>query len=104
MIVHNIGETAHVALETVDIEGDFSDPVKIWQRFLGVVNQINVTILATQHHIFPNGGLSGTVLIAESHVAIHTWPEENRAWCVLATCGDPKSCKLFSEKIVAIGE
>src|SRR5262245_31813827 len=34
------------------------------------------TILHVHLHRFsPNGGLSGVVVLAESHISIHTWPE-----------------------------
>jgi S-adenosylmethionine/arginine decarboxylase-like enzyme len=78
------------------ITGDFSDPVKAWHTFLTVINKIpDVTIMAMARHEFPGGGLSGVVIIAESHVAIHTWPEESRAWVELATCGDPQALRDF---------
>jgi S-adenosylmethionine decarboxylase len=32
-------------------------------------------------------GVSGVVLIAESHFAFHTWPEENYAAFDIFTCG-----------------
>ncbi len=27
------------------------------------------------HHFAPGGGITGVVLLAESHLAVHTWPE-----------------------------
>jgi len=27
------------------------------------------------HHFEPNGGVSGVAVLAESHISIHTWPE-----------------------------
>lgn len=27
------------------------------------------------HHFAPDGGITGVVLLAESHLAVHTWPE-----------------------------
>lgn len=27
------------------------------------------------HHFAPRGGITGVVLLAESHLAVHTWPE-----------------------------
>jgi S-adenosylmethionine decarboxylase len=84
-----------VTVDWVD-EGDFSDALDVWQRFLYAVNKTsNLTILATLRHDFPGGGISGVAIIGESHAAIHTWPEHNRAWLELATCGDPKSLDEF---------
>ena len=39
------------------------------------------------HHFSPHG-VSGVVVIAESHLAIHTWPEHRYAALDLFTCGD----------------
>lgn len=79
-----------------NIEGDFTDPVLVWQRFLDHVNGLpGVSVLGTLKHDFPGGGMSGLVLIGESHAAIHTWPELGKAWIELATCGDPAALDLF---------
>lgn len=71
----------------------------IWQRFLEVVNKLGVTVVNSTYHVFPGGGFTGLVLIAESHAAIHTWPEKNYAWCELATCGDPQVCNVFEAEL-----
>ena len=39
------------------------------------------------HHFSPNGGVSGVVVLAESHISIHTWPERNFAAIDLFMCG-----------------
>lgn len=39
------------------------------------------------HHFTPNGGVSGVVVLAESHISIHTWPERNFAAIDLFMCG-----------------
>jgi len=76
------------------------DSVAVWQRFLDIVNRLTgVTVINSIKHDFPGGGLSGLVLIAESHAAIHTWPERNMAWVELATCGDPKGIDEFKHEI-----
>jgi S-adenosylmethionine/arginine decarboxylase-like enzyme len=76
--------------------GDFSDAVQVWQDFIYHVSSLpGVTVLGTLKHDFPGGGLSGLILLGESHAAIHTWPEENLAWIELATCGDPAALDLF---------
>ena len=40
------------------------------------------------HHFTPNGGVSGVVVLAESHISIHTWPERSFAAIDLFMCGD----------------
>ncbi len=46
------------------------------------------TIIQSAFHRFEPHGVSGVVVIAESHLAIHTWPEYRYASVDLYTCGD----------------
>jgi S-adenosylmethionine decarboxylase len=34
-----------------------------------------VTVLGETFHVFPNGAVTGILLLAQSHLSIHTWPE-----------------------------
>ncbi len=45
------------------------------------------TIVDTVFHKFSPWGISGVVVIAESHLAIHTWPERHYAAIDIFTCG-----------------
>jgi S-adenosylmethionine decarboxylase len=51
------------------------------------------------HHFTPNGGVSGVVVLAESHISIHTWPERNFAALDVFMCGvcDPYKVVPFLE-------
>lgn len=40
-----------------------------------VVEDAGLTIVGDRFHQFEPQGVTGTVLLAESHLAIHTWPE-----------------------------
>tara|TARA_R110002096_G_scaffold111888_4_gene244108 strand:- start:2020 stop:2586 length:567 start_codon:yes stop_codon:yes gene_type:complete len=40
------------------------------------------------HHFEPNGGISGVVVLSESHISIHTWPERDFAALDIFMCGD----------------
>ncbi len=47
------------------------------------------TILNVDLHCFePNGGISGVIVLAESHISIHTWPERGFAALDIFMCGD----------------
>lgn len=39
------------------------------------------------HHFSPNGGVSGVLVLAESHISIHTWPERGYAALDVFMCG-----------------
>lgn len=40
------------------------------------------------HHFQPNGGISGVLVLAESHISIHSWPERGYAALDVFVCGD----------------
>lgn len=48
----------------------------------------NATVLASVFHPFVPQGASGVVVLAESHLSIHTWPEHAYAAVDFYTCGD----------------
>lgn len=50
--------------------------------------QANATIVQQFFHQFSPFGVSGTVIIAESHLNIHTWPEHRYAAVDIFTCGE----------------
>ncbi len=59
-----------------------------------------LTIVGESFHQFKPQGVTGTVLLAESHLAIHTWPEHGFVTvdvyvCNLATDNSQKAEKLF---------
>jgi len=70
------------------------------------------TIVDTVFHRFSPQGISGTVVIAESHLAIHTWPEYGFCAIDLFTCGetvDPYKAfshleKMFDAKSSSVKE
>lgn len=63
------------------------------------------------HHFYPQG-VSGVVVIAESHISIHTWPENGYAALDIYTCGDKANprvacdyiAKEFSAKTIHLTE
>jgi S-adenosylmethionine decarboxylase len=47
-----------------------------------------VRVVGEAFHIFPNGGVTGVLLLAQSHLSIHTWPELASANIDLLSYGD----------------
>ena len=45
-------------------------------------------MLADEFYVFPNGAVTGVLLLAQSHLSIHTWPELLFANIDLLTYGD----------------
>jgi S-adenosylmethionine decarboxylase len=48
----------------------------------------NSTLLALNSHKFDPQGVTCVAMLAESHISIHTWPENGTAVCDIFTCGD----------------
>ena len=75
----------------VDLWGatNLDDPGLIDTALREAAIQAGATILHSHfHHFTPNGGVSGVVVLAESHISIHTWPERKFAAVDLFMCGD----------------
>jgi len=51
---------------------------------------IGATILSGHFHQFEPHGVSGVLVISESHFAVHTWPELGYAAIDLFTCGNKR--------------
>jgi S-adenosylmethionine decarboxylase proenzyme len=60
----------------------------IEQEMAAAAVACGATIVQQAFHHFSPYGVSGVVIIAESHLAIHTWPEYGYAAVDLFTCGD----------------
>lgn len=60
-------------------------------------------VLGESFHHFSPQGVSGVVIIAESHLSIHTWPEHGYAAVDIFTCGTfvnpEKAADLLIEKL-----
>ncbi|MEW6115822.1 MAG: adenosylmethionine decarboxylase [Nitrospirota bacterium] len=55
---------------------------------VSAAKEARATIIDVSFHEFNPFGISGMVVIAESHLSIHTWPEYSYAAVDIFTCGD----------------
>jgi S-adenosylmethionine decarboxylase len=58
--------------------------------------------LNDEHFLIDLQGVTVICLLSESHISIHTWPEEGKAACDVYTCGDcnPKiGCDIIIEQL-----
>lgn len=58
------------------------------------------TIVTSTFHMFAPQGVSGVVVVQESHLSIHTWPERGYAAVDFYTCGDCKP-ELAHQELLA---
>ncbi|HVY17765.1 MAG TPA: adenosylmethionine decarboxylase [Rhodopila sp.] len=74
----------------VDLWGasNLADPEHIDRALRAAADAAGATILHGHfHHFSPNGGVSGVLVLAESHISIHTWPERDFAAIDIFMCG-----------------
>lgn len=84
-----VGLGRHVIAELYECDPKVLDNVEIVERaLLEAAKASNSTIIAHSMHHFKPYGVSGYVLVAESHISIHTWPEYGYAAVDVFTCGD----------------
>jgi S-adenosylmethionine decarboxylase len=60
------------------------------------------TVCQTIHKKFEPQGVTVLCLLSESHISIHTWPEEGKAACDVYCCGDanPKiGCDIIIQQL-----
>jgi len=79
----------HLLVEYYECEPKILNDVnKIREYMMEAARVGGATIVNDVFHTFNPYGVSGVVVIAESHLAIHTWPEYNFAAVDLFTCGE----------------
>ncbi len=74
-------------------------------------NAAGLTIVDDKYHVFPDfngepGGITGAILLAESHLAVHTWPERRGVTLDVYVCNftddnGAKAQQLFDALMVA---
>lgn len=78
----------HILVELWDA-AHLDDPKLIEDALLQGARDAGATILHSHfHHFSPYAGVSGVVVLAESHISIHTWPEKSYAAIDIFMCGD----------------
>ena len=79
----------HLVAELSGIEAALlSDPDQISTLLVAAAKASGATVLSSHMHHFGDGqGVTGVVLLAESHMSIHTWPEYGYAAIDIFVCG-----------------
>jgi spermidine synthase len=77
-------EGLHLTADCFDCKADtefFLCQEQLSKLLTKITIEAGLTIVGQKYHSFSNpdgsaAGVTGTLLLAESHVAIHTWPEK----------------------------
>ena len=79
----------HLLIELFDCDPDVINNLEaVKGALVEAAKRAQATIVDVVFHEFNPFGISGVVVIAESHLSIHTWPEYRYAAVDIFSCGD----------------
>jgi S-adenosylmethionine decarboxylase proenzyme len=83
------GVGLHILMEFYDCSPTVLNDEKLLEELmLEAAEKASATIIKSVFHKFSPQGVTGVVVVAESHLAIHTWPEKQYAAVDFFTCND----------------
>ena len=95
----------HFIVEVSGCGEVITDVSKLQDILVEAARQANAQVWSVSFNRFPPNGVSGVVVISESHLAVHTWPEENYMALDIYTCGAKsmplKAVEYVLEKVEA---
>lgn len=92
----------HVLVELYDCDSKLLNDISfIKETMLAAAKKSGATVLGESFHQFSPQGVSGVIIIAESHLTIHTWPEHGYAGADIFTCGTRVKPEKAAEVIIA---
>lgn len=83
----------HVLAELYGCSLDLLDDLEaVSEHLRAAAESVGATVVGSAFHRYAPQGVSGVLLIAESHVSVHTWPEARYVAVDIFTCGglDPR--------------
>lgn len=90
----------HALIDYYDCDPEIlKNPGAVREIVLQAIRLSGTPIIVDNFHAFEPHGVSGVVVIAESHVTIHTWPEYAYAALDVFTCGESTKCEIIKSAI-----
>lgn len=72
-----------------------TDPVTLKNRYAKLLETSGFQVLSFMDHHFSPQGYTAIWLLGESHLAIHTFPEENKSYIELTSCHAGKHAQFL---------
>lgn len=89
----------HAIIDINDCKVNIDDLELIKKILLDSAKEASLNVVDIVFHEFEPIGISGVVVLAESHIAVHTWPEYNFVAADAFTCGTTMDPKVVLEII-----
>jgi S-adenosylmethionine decarboxylase len=77
------------------------DPDHVRMALGAAVEAGRFALLETVVHHFEPQGVTAIAVVGESHIALHSWPEEERLFVDVVSCGDPSLVRPAVDALVA---
>ncbi len=91
----------HLLLELLECPPELLDSLDhVEKSLVDAAGAVGVVIIGRVFHKFNPQGITGVLLLAESHMAIHTWPERGYAAVDVFTCSDSVDHDTIMEVLV----
>jgi S-adenosylmethionine decarboxylase len=91
----------HILVELYDCDREaLNDLDLIREVMLQAAVDCGAVVMGESFHRFSPQGVSGVVVIAESHISIHTWPEYGYAAADVFTCGTSVNPEIAAEVLI----
>ncbi len=91
----------HIIADLKGVEnGKISTVDEVKKIMEGAVKVGGLTKIRSHYHQFTPKGVSGIILIAESHLSFHTWPEYGLVTLDIFTCGPSEKAETAFEYII----
>ncbi len=82
--------------------GAMTEPALLRMLCLDAVARVGLQAVGELFHQFPApGGVTGVVLLAESHLAVHTWPERGAVTLDVYVCNLGRDNTAAAESLMA---
>lgn len=92
---------SHFLLDLQGVDKPLLDNMELLEEtMIKAVKKGGATVVDSRFSKFEPQGVSGVVIIAESHVTCHTWPEIGYAAVDVFTCGSPKVGRAICDEII----
>ena len=99
----NAGLGRHLLLECHDCAAALADGVALEALLRRAADAAGAHVLSAHMHPFGAGlGVTGVLLLRESHISVHTWPEHGYAAVDVFMCGDAEPQRAIAVVIAGL--
>jgi spermidine synthase len=93
----------HLIVDAFGCKSEIVNDADLLEQVLTkLLQDLGMEILHTYFHRFDPQGVTGAIVISTSHIAIHTWPEQNYVGFDLFTCGNMASWEQIQSLLRAL--